>query len=203
MTVSKKTLAAVICAVILAVFAFSTVSALGEEMEIYDKTLRLHILANSDGEADQALKLKVRDAVLKTLSKEINECESKEEAEALIRSRSNEIERTAEAVVRSEGYRYGVTLTVTEERYPKRSYGDITLPAGEYTSVRIMLGEAEGQNWWCVLFPQVCTDTATPADEKLAQVGFTATQIRLLTKAEKPEYKLRFKIVELISELFS
>ena len=182
-------------------FLAQAVSGAAEASEIYDKTLRLHVLANSDGETDQALKLKVRDAVLSSLREELALCNTKEEAEALVRGKTDEIKRVADGVIKAEGVPYCATVTLTEEHYPERTYGDITLPAGQYSSVRILLGEASGQNWWCVLFPQVCTDTATPASEKMAQVGFTPNQIRLLTKSERPRYKLKFKLAELFAEI--
>lgn len=166
---------------------------------IYDNTLRLHILANSDTEEDQALKLKVRDGVLLYLSQELNECTTKAEAEELIIKRSDAITQTARRIVEENGYGYAVTTVLTEEYYPERTYGELTLPAGRYSSVKISIGYAEGHNWWCVLFPQVCTDMATPASEKLAAAGFTADQIRLLTGEEEPEYKVRFKLFEIFS----
>lgn len=191
-------------AAILAVFlclGICLIAGLGcaDGLGIYDNTLRLHILANSDTEEDQSLKLRVRDAVLLYLSEELNECETKAEAEALITQKRDGITETAQKIVNESGHSYKVTTTLTEEYYPERTYGELTLPAGRYTSVRILLGEASGHNWWCVLFPQVCTDMATPANEKLASAGFTANQIRLLTGEEEPEYKLKFKILEILS----
>ena len=198
----KKNIAAIlVIGILAAIFFVCSARSLDEELEIYDKTLRLHILANSDSEADQKLKLEVRDAILEALSKEINLCETKEQAEALILNKKQQIEDVAEAVIRDHGMDYSATLSLTVEEYPKRSYDGITLPAGKYTSVRILLGKSEGQNWWCVLFPQVCTDTAAAAEEKMAQVGFTPNQIRLLTEQEKPVYRFKFKIIELVKEL--
>ena len=124
-----------------------------------------------------------------------------EEAVAVVDGMKEKIKKAASEVISDEGKSYNVELTVTEEYYPERAYEGISLPAGRYTSVRVLLGEAEGQNWWCVLFPQVCTDTATPVNEKLTEVGFSANQIKLLTKQEEPEYRIRFKIVELIAAL--
>ncbi|MBQ9115849.1 MAG: stage II sporulation protein R [Clostridia bacterium] len=202
MNFPKKYLSIIIFLSFILVLGAVCISFQREAMEIYDKTLRLHILANSDSERDQALKLKVRDAVLDCLSGELATCNTKAEAEETVVALKNEIEDVARETMEAYGVDYAVNLTVTEEYYPRREYEGITLPAGNYTSVRILIGESEGQNWWCVLFPQVCTDTATPADEKLAQVGFTPSQIRLLTKQEEPEYRVKFKIVELIEALF-
>lgn len=199
---NKKAIAAILAIIILATAVIAVCGCkCKEELGIYKNTLRLHIIADSDSDEDQALKLTVRDAVLSYLSAEINKCESKSEAEALISSKSAEITELAQGVVYENGFDYGVKLTITEEFYPERTYDEITLPAGKYSSVQIKLGESEGQNWWCVLFPQVCTDTATPSSEKLADAGFTANQIRLLTDEERTQYKVKFKLLELLSAL--
>lgn len=203
MKIPLKMIFALLAMTALLAFTVCSVGAARDREGIYENTLRLHVLANSDGEEDQKLKLAVRDAVLAEIAPELNACQSKEEAEKLIFRHSEQIEKVAEKVIADNGKSYSATLTLTEEEYPERTYGNITLPAGRYSSVRILLGEAEGQNWWCVLFPQVCTDTAIAAEEKLVQVGFTPNQIRILTEGEKPTYRLKFKIAELISGLFN
>ncbi len=174
---------------------------IGENLEIYDKTLRLHIPANSDSEADQSLKLKVRDAVISLLEKPLSNCETKADAVAVVEDMKSEIEKVSAGVIADEGMNYKAKVTVTQENYPRREYEGISLPAGEYTSVKIELGEAEGKNWWCVLFPQVCTSSACP-EKVLAEVGFTASQIKLLTEDEETEYVVKFKLLELVESLF-
>ena len=194
-----------ILSVIVGAFLLAAIGSLrseiSEDMEIYDKTLRLHIPANSDSAEDQALKLKVRDAVIELLKEPLSNCKTKEAATGIAEKMSSEIKKTAEKVIYENGKNYKATVTVTEEYYPKKAYEGITLPAGKYTSLKIELGEADGKNWWCVLFPQVCTGTAK-AKETLAEVGFTANQIRLLTDQESGEYIIKFKIVEIIKNIF-
>lgn len=203
MFANKKLTALIFSAVLLIVALYTVNLNIKEEGEIYSKTLRFHVLANSDSEEDQKLKLAVKDAVISHISAGMNQCTTKEEAENYILLNKNEIEAVAKATVAQKGGDDAVNLTLTKEYYPRRTYGDVTLPAGEYSSVRILIGEAEGQNWWCVLFPQVCTDTATPAEERLSQAGFTSSQIRLLTEQEKPVYKVKFKLVELFYQFFN
>lgn len=174
-----------------------------EYAEIYDKTLRLHIPANSDSEADQAVKLKVRDALVSVLEKPLSDCKSREEAVKVVESMREELEAEANAALKENGADYTASISVTEEYYPRREYEGIALPAGKYTSVKVELGKAEGRNWWCVLFPQVCTGTASNVGETLASVGFTANQIKLLTEYEDEGYAVRFKILEVISGIFS
>ncbi len=187
-----------ICAGIFAYYG----GGVNENKEIYDKTLRLHIPANSNSAEDQSLKLKVRDGVIKLLEKPLSGCKTKAEAVEIVENMRDEIATEAESIISSEGKNYSARVSVTEENYPRREYEGISLPAGKYTSVKIELGDAVGQNWWCVLFPQVCTSSACP-EEVLAEVGFTASQIKLLTEDEETEYKVKFKILELFEGLFS
>ncbi len=173
-----------------------------EGMEIYDKTLRLHIPANSDSEQDQALKLKVRDEVIRLLEAPLSDCKYKNEAVEVVENMRNEIKQAAEQVIYREGFDYTASVSIVEENYPRREYEGISLPAGKYTSVKIELGTAEGQNWWCVLFPQVCTSGACP-EQVLKDVGFTASQIKLLTEEEETEYVVKFKLVEFIQNILN
>ncbi len=194
-----------IFSVIIGALALALIGSLraeiSEDMEIYEKTLRLHIPANSDSEEDQALKLKVRDAVIEVMREPLSDCKTKEAATEVAKRMTPVIKSAADRVIAENGKSYTATVTVTEEYYPKKEYEGITLPAGTYTSLKIELGEADGKNWWCVLFPQVCTGTAE-AKTVLAEVGFTANQIRLLTEQESGEYTVKFKIVEIIEKLF-
>ena len=189
----------------LTIAAFVTLSfarfTMDEELEIYDKTLRLHIPANSDSEIDQNVKLKVRDEILKLLEKPLSYCESRDEAAEVVQNMTKNIEFTANKVLSDNGLDYKATANLTTEYYPEKSYGDITLPAGTYRSLKIELGKADGQNWWCMLFPQVCVGTAKPS-ETLAEVGFTANQIRILTDHEDYEYVVKFKLLEVLDSLF-
>ena len=200
---SRKPIIIALCIAVAFAILSIIVRNISEESEIYGKTLRLHVLANSDSEEDQNLKLAVKDAVILRVSENLSLCNTKEEAEKVIVENKEELEETANRILVSAGKEPTARLTLTREQYPERTYGSLTLPAGEYSSVRILLGEAEGQNWWCVLFPQVCTETATPVEETLAQAGFTSAQIRLLTDQEKPTYKIKFKVVELFGSLFA
>lgn len=177
--------------------------SVSEYAEIYDKTLRLHIPANSDSDVDQSVKLQVRDAVVELLKEPLSECKTRDEAIAAVQEMKSEIEATANRALIKNGADYTASVSVTEEYYPRREYKGIALPAGTYASVKIELGTAKGQNWWCVLFPQVCTGTASNVGETLADVGFTANQIKLLTKYEDTGYTVKFKILEVISCFFA
>ena len=171
------------------------------EDKIYDDVIRLHVLANSDSEEDQALKLKVRDRVIEKVSELLEDCEGREEAiEVLSREESQrEIERTAAEIIADEGYGYSVKVSLGEEEYPRKNYEALCFPSGTYTSLRVQIGEAEGQNWWCVLFPQLCLGVATRSNEQaFVEVGFTPEQYKIVTDTDQPEYEIKFKILEII-----
>lgn len=172
----------------------------GEE-EIYENVVRLHVLANSDSEEDQALKLKVRDAILEKTSVWLSGCNSHEDACTLLESRKDELQQIAEGVIRENGYDYPVTILLGEESYPEKNYDSVCFPSGEYTSLRVCIGDAEGQNWWCCLFPPLCLGSSTvsseDAEDAFISVGLTPDQYKIITRTEKPVYRVRFKILEI------
>lgn len=201
---NKKCIAAKLLIPLAALILAALLSALPihGEQEIYDGVVRLHVLANSDSDADQAVKLKVRDAVLDTASTLLEGYKTEAEAEAVTRANLDTLAAAAERVLKENGFDYGARVTLGREFYPRREYEGFYLPEGTYMSLRVLLGNAEGQNWWCVLFPLLCTANAVEYTEKLKEVGFTPYQIKLLTESDTPRYKLKFRIVELLREWF-
>ena len=114
------------------------------------------------------------------------------------------LEEAARAVIIDQGYEYEVSVTLTEEYYPTRSYDSLCFPSGSYTSLRVLIGDAEGANWWCVLFPELCFGAASEsAGEKFIAAGFTPEQYKIVTDTAEPEYEVRFKILELIEEIIN
>ena len=173
------------------------------EAGIYDNVIRLHVLANSDSEGDQALKLKVRDAVLAQTRGLLEGVEDKESAERIVRASLPQIKAAAERTVLAEGSDATVSVSLTREEYPRRTYESVALPAGEYLSLQVKLGDAQGKNWWCVLFPPLCLSAATADKETTClSAGLTDEQYRLITDSDSGKYKLRFKILEVAQELF-
>jgi len=172
------------------------------EGAVYSETLRLHVIANSDDDADQSLKLKVRDAVLDTVGAIAADAKSADEAAAAVNLHLDEIKKAAEKVVSDSGFAYGVEVELGIEHFPTREYDGVRLPAGEYTALRLLIGDAAGKHWWCVLYPALCTAAAEPR-ETLAEAGFTSAQIRLLTDSETPRYALRFRLLEWLGELWN
>ena len=175
----------------------------GEE-EIYDKVVRLHVLANSNSEEDQAVKLAVRDAILDVTVPLLQDCDTKEEAVRLLEENRPLLTEVAQTVLREEGFDDAVNIEMGLEDYPTRTYDSLCFPAGEYISMRVSLGTGEGQNWWCCLFPPLCLGAATVSDEDAEDacisVGFTPTQYKIITESDKPVYRARFKILELFGK---
>lgn len=194
----------IFCSVLfLTVMVIGLLPVSGEE-KIYDDVIRLHVLANSDSDEDQALKLKVRDAVISKVGELLDGVADREKAlEILSKEESKrEIEDTAASVIAYGGYGYAVKVSLGEETYPRRSYESLCFPSGTYTSLRVQIGEAEGKNWWCVLFPRLCLGVATKGNEDaFVEAGFTPDQYKIVTDTDKPEYEVRFKILEIIEDM--
>lgn len=174
------------------------------EAGLYDNVIRLHVLANSDSTEDQALKLTVRDAVLEKTQTLLQNVDDRAEAEAVLRANLGELEAVAADTLRRAGAENGVTVTLTRERYPTRQYEALAFPAGEYLSLRVMIGEAKGQNWWCVLFPPLCLSGATKQDTEAVclSAGLSGEQYRVIADTDSTTYKMRFKILEVAEAIF-
>ncbi len=188
------------CVFILCVSICNILPIHGEE-KIYESVVRLHVLANSDSEEDQELKLKVRDEILAYTSPKVIDSASREEAIQILENELEEIEKIAKEVVTEQGYDYSVEVTLTLEDYPTRNYESMSFPSGEYVSLRVLIGEAEGQNWWCVLFPPLCLSAASEKlenEEAFIAVGLNSEQYKIITETEDTKYYLRFKILEAI-----
>ncbi len=172
------------------------------ESEVYGKVIRLHVIANSDTEVDQALKLQVRDAVLSVTVPLLGDCSSREEAKAILEANKDAILDAAHGVIKKTGRQDAVTLEFDEEQYPERQYDTLCFPSGEYLSMRVSIGEAQGQNFWCCLYPPLCLESATvssgQAEDAFISVGLTPDQYKIITETERPVYKARFKILEVI-----
>ena len=198
----KKTIGFFLATVLL-LAAFAVLPVHGEA-GIYDNVIRIHVLANSDSAEDQALKLCVRDAVLAHTEVLLEGVTDRERASELLQAALPELEQIAERALLENGACCDVTATLGQEEYPRRTYESVALPAGEYLSLRLCIGEAEGQNWWCVLFPPMCLSSATAEREATClSAGLTESQYRLITEGDSPKYKLRFKLLEVAQDLFN
>lgn len=185
---------ALLCVLLLTAGAVMAVSAFGEFQKncdsLSEKVLRLHVLANSDSEADQQLKLKVRDAILQESDRLFQQSDSKEAAMAQMATHLSDVEQVAERTLRKNGCDLPVTAALKKVKFNTRTYGNITLPAGEYDALQVEIGAAKGKNWWCVLFPSLCVPSSTNV-----QMEDVLTQDELQV-VEQSGYDVRFKVVE-------
>lgn len=174
----------------------SGAAALRSQSELAGKVIRLHVLANSDSEEDQALKLKVRDAVLAEASEALKGTKNQQDARQNLTALLPELEKTAQSAVAANGYDYPVRAELAETSFPTKEYDGFSLPAGEYLALRILIGEAAGKNWWCVVFPPLCTTAASDFPTVALDAGLTDQEVALITEADAG-YVLKFKSVEL------
>ena len=191
----KLKIAEIALLLFLAAFLVSGAAALQTGQELSDKVVRLHVLANSDSEEDQALKLKVRDRLLSYAEPVLKEAADRREAEALLRGRLLELEEIAAEEIQANGYHYAVTVELEDTMFPTREYEGFTLPAGKYLALRAVIGGGAGRNWWCVVFPPLCAAASAEVPETALAAGLSPSQVGLITE-EDQGYVLKSKLVE-------
>lgn len=188
----KKVLSILFCGIFLLSFIGVTIKdrqALGASEEsvledISEKLIRFHVLANSDTDIDQELKMKVKDEVLKYISPILEKSETLEESREILKKEDSNIIKIAEACIEKEGFDYKVETTLTRENFPVKEYGNIVLPQGEYEAYRILIGDGEGQNWWCVMFPPLCFIDVTKG-----QIAYDETEEQMKEVLSEDEFK--------------
>lgn len=169
--------------------------------QISDNALRLHIIANSDSEGDQAVKLLVRDAVLSVTSDTMKAKSDKLSAVEAMTDSLALIEQTADSALAEAGYSYTSRAYLCNMHFDTLTYGGATLPSGNYTALRVELGSAGGKNWWCVMYPPLCVMASSEEQEPLLTQAFTEDQVEIIMGGEK--YAVKFKLVELWEQLLS
>lgn len=172
----------------------------GIQEDLQDNLVRLHIIANSDSDADQAVKLEVRNSVLAEVKNKIK-TENRDE----IIGGLEEIEKTANETLRENGFDYTAKAVYGKFDFPEKTYKDMTLPAGEYYGVRVILGDGNGHNWWCVMYPPLCVsdDNTVEMDknsQELLEESLKSETYEIITQSDK-KIVVKFKAVELIQEL--
>ncbi len=187
----------ILVATIVVSMLFSTLSFESACSELENDIFRLHILANSDEEHDQNLKLYVRDTILYSCSSLYDDVKTKDEAKAITEKNLPLIIKTAEKAIAEKGYDYDVTATVTKSFFNTRYYENFTMPAGVYDTLQINIGEGKGKNWWCVMYPTLCVGAATDSSMK---EDLSDSEYDVIV-AEDVEYK--FKIVECFEKISS
>lgn len=186
-----------LCTGLAVAILFTLMPFEAECRSISDKVLRIHILANSDSEADQTLKLKVRDAILKRSQELFKSARDKEEALSIAQENIDDFVSLAQQIVYDEGYSYRVTGAVKKLNFNTRYYESVTMPGGVYDALQIRIGEAKGKNWWCVMYPSVCLSAASdlsPLENELSDSQFTIV-------SQSGKYRFRLKFVEVFQSI--
>lgn len=189
-----------ICLLLLSAAILLSGVVLGRQQQaLAEKLIRLHVVADSDSEADQQIKLQVRDAVLAEAEVALRDAE---DPKAALAAALPEIAETANDCLRRLGSADRAAVTLGRELFPTREYETFALPAGVYTSLRVTIGSGEGRNWWCVVFPSLCLSASAEDFAEAAQAaGLTEGEIRLITE-EDGGYQLKFQSMELLQRLF-
>lgn len=169
--------------------------------DLADNVFRLHVIANSDSTEDQNLKYMVRDNLLKYMNEICKNCSSKDEAIKIVKENKNTFKQIAIDTIKSNGYSYDVNINIGNFEFPTKTYGDISLPAGYYDALRVEIGEAKGQNWWCVMFPPLCfvdiSSGIVPEDSKeMMQNNLSEEEFALISSNSNSEIQFKFKLLE-------
>ena len=172
------------------------------QQEISEKIIRFHVRANSDSDEDQALKLKVKDNVVAYLRDAMKESDSKENSITYIENHLDQIISVADSTIKNEGYNYKATAYITNEFFPTKTYGDITVPCGNYDAFRIDIGSSSGQNWWCVLYPPLCFvegsyGVATDESKMLLKNVLDEDEFNYISEATSKDVSLKSKFLSL------
>ena len=183
--------------------AFSYVNAVSSNIQ--DSVFRLHVIANSDSDEDQNLKYIVRNKVLEYINSISGNQSSKEDVIKIANENINEIKKIAENTIQENGYNYTVKLNIGNFAFPTKTYGDISFPAGYYDALKIEIGNADGQNWWCVMFPPLCfvdvTSGIVPEDSKeIIKENLSDEEYKLIS-GNTNEISFKFKIVEIFQNI--
>lgn len=185
------------------VCAYSYVQATSND--ISRSVFRLHVIANSDNKEDQNLKYIVRDNLLSYMNELCKNCKSKEEATLLVENNKDNFKQIAIDTIREQGFSYDVNINIGNFEFPTKEYGDISLPAGNYDALRVEIGKAEGQNWWCVMFPPLCfvdvSSGVVPTESKeLLKENLSEEEFTLISDNSNKEINFKFKLLELFSD---
>ncbi|HEX3037941.1 MAG TPA: stage II sporulation protein R [Oscillospiraceae bacterium] len=195
-----KTLERALALALIFTVLFSFSGFAGQCEDIPNRVLRLHVLANSDSNADQALKLKVRDRIVKESAGAFSNIKTKEQAEAVVKQQLSTLQAAAEDEIKKQGYSYPVKVYLTNMYFTTRQYQTVTLPAGYYDALRVAIGKAEGHNWWCVIFPPMCLPAAE--EKKQLKDVLNPSQLDIVdTPQGEPQYEVKFKSVEVYQDV--
>lgn len=202
---SKKVKYSLILIILLGIYIFisaiSYVSAVSEQLE--NSIFRLHVIANSDSTEDQNLKYIVRDKLIEYMNEISANAKNKEEAMKIANNHSDDFYKIAKQTVEENGYDYDVQIEIGNFAFPTKTYGDISIPAGFYDALRIKIGCAKGQNWWCVMFPPLCfvnvSSGIVPDESKqILEEELSNEEYSIISNTKSSEIKFKFKLIEFL-----
>jgi len=205
---SKKVKYAFILIILLFIYisicAFAYANAISTSLE--DSVFRLHVLANSDSQEDQNLKYKVRDALIEYMNSLCKDVTSKQEAILIAEENKNKFYEIAKDIISENGYNYDVSVEIGNFSFPTKNYGDISLPSGYYDALRVKIGKAEGQNWWCVMFPPLCfvnvSSGIVPEDSKNnLKENLSDEEFSIISNENSSQVKFKFKLIEFLNSV--
>lgn len=173
--------------------------------EVADKLIRFHVIANSDSEEDQALKLKVRDKIIDKMSIKLESVESLDDAREILNSSIEEVNSIAKEVIAEEGFDYDVKTMLSNENFPDKIYGDYIFPQGNYEAYRVIIGDGMGQNWWCVMFPPLCfvDESKNTVDSSKLEDSIKSIESEDEHNNENNKVIYKFKIIEVFNKIFN
>jgi stage II sporulation protein R len=177
------------------------------QKSLENKLIRFHVIANSDSAQDQALKLKVRDKVLEYIYPKLKASKNIEESREIIKANDEAIKKIAQEVITKQGLKYTVNTEIAKTNFPIKTYGNITLPQGEYEAYRILIGSGSGQNWWCVMFPPLCFiditkgEVANKDTEKAMKQVLSDKEYKAIDNTNSNQIVVKFKFVEMFNKL--
>ena len=190
-------------------FIYTTICAISYAQnissDIANSVFRLHVIANSDSKEDQDLKYIVRDNLLLYMNEICNNCKTKQEAIYIVNENKDKFEEIAKSTIKEHGFSYDVKINIGNFEFPTKNYGDISLPKGYYDALRVEIGEAKGQNWWCVMFPPLCfvdvTSGVVPEESKeVMEENLSEEEFALISDSSNDELQFKFKLIEFFQE---
>lgn len=194
---TKSRLAAVVAAVLMLIAGFAAdVSVFASNCEkLRNDVFRLHVIANSDSDADQSVKLQVRDMLLEITKDRIGDAADKNAVEAYFEKNSGELTEKVNAFLAEKGFDYGAKISISRSYFETREYDGNTLPAGDYDALKVVLGKGDGRNWWCVMFPPLCV-SAADGDE------LPPSEYKFMQSGGGTGYRIKLKVVEWFRAIF-
>ena len=183
--------------------AYSYVNAVSENLS--NNVFRLHVIANSDSEEDQNLKYVVRDSLIDYMDKICANCSSKDDVIKIANTHIDDFKQIAQNTIKKQGYSYYVSVEIGNFEFPTKTYGDVSFPAGYYDALRVKIGEAKGQNWWCVMFPPLCfvdvTTGIVPEESKQdLEANLSNEEYKIISDADSSDIKFKFKLIEFFKQ---